>query len=481
VREQRFPQATKFRAELQSLSFGDGTGYFGTEIYPPANKRQPGPTEGREQAQKAPPKSQERSRGRPRTQTKSSLTFAKPTFLSANFLSSERSSNAPATVEVQPVTSCLFPQCVTVTPSSAYVCYDNLQRDACKIQNRPNPDPNGVCRELVYDAITCTAGTVDYPCPTITLYECGFGPSPTPSPSASPSPQPCQYCTDPNALRPADCSDPAHPKCNPFLEYEEFGCCYRQTCERVGLPAPSGGPPPCPSGYFRSSIAFQPFPLCDYLPCIPRPQAPPPCSPEFNGGATNSCECNPDDPNCVSPVLVDISGNGFKLTDAAGGVDFDIRRNGSPLRVAWTKPNSDDAWLAMDLNGNGTIDNGQELFGNFTPQPVPPTGQERNGFLALAEYDKQDNGGNGDGLITPNDRVFTWLRLWQDLNHNGFSEAAELFSLQAIGLKRIELDYKLSKAKDEYGNRFRYRAKVTDEHGAQLGRWAWDVFLVSAP
>lgn len=215
---------------------------------------------------------------------------------------------------------------------------------------------------------------------------------------------------------------------------------------------------------------------------MPSPeQAPTPCTPslKFDGGTTDSCECNPDDPNCVSPVLIDVSGNGFNLTDAAGGVDFDIRANGSPLRVAWTTPNSDDAWLTLDRNGNGTIDNGQELFGNFTPQPVPPTGLDRNGFSALAEYDKAANGGNGDGLITPNDAIFTSLRLWQDLNHNGISEVTELFSLQAAGVRTIELDYKLAKKTDEYGNRFRYRAKVQDDQAAQVGRWAWDVFLVT--
>ena len=112
-------------------------------------------------------------------------------------------------------------------------------------------------------------------------------------------------------------------------------------------------------------------------------------------------------------------------------------------------------------------------------QPNPPFGQERNGFLALAEYDNPPNGGNGDGLITPSDTIFASLRLWQDRNHNGISEAGDLLSLQAVGLKTIELNYKLSKRTDEYGNLFRYKAKVTDEHDARLSRWAWDVFLVT--
>jgi len=193
------------------------------------------------------------------------------------------------------------------------------------------------------------------------------------------------------------------------------------------------------------------------------------------GGTPTGC-CQPG-----SPVLVDVSGNGFNLSSAEDGVIFDIVGSGTPGRFAWTNAGSDDAWLALDRNGNGTIDNGTELFGNFTPQPSPPQGQERNGFFALAEYDKTANGGNNDGKITSLDSVFASLRLWQDVNHNGISEASELKPFNVLGLSSIELDHKYSKKTDEFGNEFRYRAKVTDLRGAQIGRWAWDVFLVSAP
>jgi len=192
--------------------------------------------------------------------------------------------------------------------------------------------------------------------------------------------------------------------------------------------------------------------------------------PASGGGKTY---CDPNTDNC-SPIIIDINGKGFFLTSAANGVKFDISGTGNPVQMGWTASGADNAFLALP-GADGLVHNGQQLFGNFTPQPASAT---PNGFAALAVYDDPKNGGDGNGVIDARDAIFSSLRLWIDANHDGISQPEELHTLPSLGVNSISLNYKAEQRTDQWGNVFHYRAQVNPGDPASVGRLAYDVFFV---
>jgi len=194
------------------------------------------------------------------------------------------------------------------------------------------------------------------------------------------------------------------------------------------------------------------------------------------GGGCNGCDCE-DDGCGLDPIIIDVTGSGYQLTNVANGVQFDFYGDGKPLQMAWTARGWNGGFLALDRNGNGRIDDGAELFSNLTPQPPPKNGNP-NGYLALAVYDQPANGGNDNGWIDPGDSVYSKLLVWIDLNHNGISEPNELFTLKQLGIQAISLSYAPARWIDAYGNVFRFRSQMRTNTSAS--QWIYDVLLKSS-
>lgn len=191
--------------------------------------------------------------------------------------------------------------------------------------------------------------------------------------------------------------------------------------------------------------------------------------------------CDPDnpDPCCSSPILFDLDGRGFRLCAAADGVRFDVNADGIAEQTAWTASEGGDAFLVLDRDGDGAFTSGLEMFGNFTISAL--TGERApNGYEALAAFDDPSLGGNGDGVIDSHDDVFSRLQLWRDDNHDGVSQADEIFSLSSAGIVTVEVSYHKSARRDAYGNAFRYegRAWRRDDSGQGRPIKTSDVFFV---
>lgn len=135
--------------------------------------------------------------------------------------------------------------------------------------------------------------------------------------------------------------------------------------------------------------------------------------------------------NLSDPLIINLDNSHIKLSDER--VDFDLNSDGVAEAIPVLEKGS--AFLALDKNGNGTIDNGDELFGTHSG----------NGFADLKAYDE-----DGNGFIDEQDSIFAKLKLWQ-INAEGESKLFDLahFKLGAIYLNAQNTPYTIT---DEANN-----------------------------
>lgn len=165
--------------------------------------------------------------------------------------------------------------------------------------------------------------------------------------------------------------------------------------------------------------------------------------------------------------MVNLAAGAYRLSGPDDGVDFDIDADGSPDRITWTARDSATAFLALDRNADAIINDGSELFGNWTM--LHSGARAANGFEALKDLDD-----NEDGVIDAADAGWAALLLWSDHNHDGVSQPGELQRIAASFVRAVETTYHWSGRRDRYGNLFKYEALAHLE----TGRWPlYDVYF----
>ena len=186
----------------------------------------------------------------------------------------------------------------------------------------------------------------------------------------------------------------------------------------------------------------------------------------FGGWLDNGYQClapwaknlNPYRTNSAytyDPIALDLTGSGLQTTSASRTL-FDHNGDGIATATGWI--GSGTGLLVRDLNGNGSIDNGSELFGDSTLLRNGQTAE--HGFAALADLDE-----NNDGIINTADTIFPQLKIWQDFNSDGISQKNELFALQDLGIKALSIAYQNIHQSLENGNTLTQRGSYTKTDG----------------
>ena len=162
--------------------------------------------------------------------------------------------------------------------------------------------------------------------------------------------------------------------------------------------------------------------------------------------------------NTRSPLVVDLDGDGVETIGTNSNVYFDHDNNGFAESTGWV--GKDDGLLVRDLNNNGQIDDGTELFGNNS---VLSSGEKAaNGFEALKDLDS-----NNDGIFNSSDTAWNQVKVWKDANSNGVVDEGELLTLEQAGIENIDLNYQNSNAVDTNGNTVGQIGSFDKENGTQ--------------
>ena len=154
-----------------------------------------------------------------------------------------------------------------------------------------------------------------------------------------------------------------------------------------------------------------------------------------------------------SPLALDLDGDGIETVGFSANIHFD--HDGDSFKELSGAIAPDDGLLVLDVNGDGQINSGAELFGNNTRLSDGTLAE--NGFLALAELDSND-----DEIIDKEDARYAELRIWRDIDKDGETDDGELFTLEDAGVQSLNTIYSEQTDTDASGNQHRQLGSYTN-------------------
>ncbi|RZI57229.1 MAG: hypothetical protein EOP37_21080 [Rubrivivax sp.] len=203
-------------------------------------------------------------------------------------------------------------------------------------------------------------------------------------------------------------------------EKDSFNCStwVREGLKEMGVPIPNSTINFLPN---RFPEAFNPpAPGGDPFTGLPWPGVTPPQPPELFRR---------------DPLVLDLDGDGIELSAETGRIFFDHDADGIRTSTGWA--GADDGLLVRDIDGNGLIDSGRELFGVDT--------RKEDGSSAIDGFDAlQDLDTNDDGVFDHADAAFAELKVWRDVDQDGEVDAGELATLTSQGIASIGLSASVS-------------------------------------
>ena len=162
-------------------------------------------------------------------------------------------------------------------------------------------------------------------------------------------------------------------------------------------------------------------------------------APEVKAAAMNYLGTGVQNAIPTDPLVLDLNGDGVRLTSfGEAPVLFDIDHDGGSKEITgWVS--SEDGIVVMDLNGNGQIDGIHETLSEYFNGAAGANGEAgekpyAHGFAALKSLDS-----NIDDAFTSADAAWSSVKVWQDADHDGQTDAGELKSLTELAISRIDL------------------------------------------